>query len=1168
MTNIPPTRILKVLDPYYQKPAFDPEQRVATLIEQHKNNQFTVLRHEVHEARRMGIARLQSLVHTNHRNYLQSSRAMAAILRDVTTLKKGINSTKQAIASLCAVSFATDTSVQESRMSSLGDAEALGPAVRGAGSAGAGASAAAAVDGANGGVDTRWRKSFSNDATSTLAGAQRGSLAQRLSRTCTVGAVSALGLRSSTKTKTAAKPGAGKDSQTTYDPRVRTSTSEWRWRSISDAVSIALASRNYEAAVDRVLSASTTFAAIPDLESSVLLLENRVVRAMSAELHALPPTAFQLHRPLLVCLLDLGRVTEAADAFLRGQQAWIEEEQQAILADGEDDLSMCGSLTDITVAMVAHAVEAHRQLFRGAELSRLGLWAQARMRALASTLLAPIIRAAFSTTAGGGTLKSAGNGGGSGATAAATEDAAMLHLLPVFEAMHLSEACAGQSGMLADCGIGSCASAVADSLIPVLISLAEVHTDSILHEMCFGGSGCLPSFVFEMIRTVANEIGFRRDSVEAESTPFSESPEAIKLWNDVLRCTPMVLHGRQYIAGVGRYLKVVLPALFTLDGAGSPTGMLMSGSGTLGGSTSNPTMQPTAATAEKEKATERKSAYSRRLAAGKGDAAPPTTTTTTTVTRTGTTGMAGAMATQASTAAGAPSSAAAPQVSGMMPLPARRLVHLVHSLWLAEGTLRLLHHALSLLPAPRSTTGAALEAMSSLGGSGSYYSPTTETEKVAAEAVQHSPLLIDVIDAALGDLCRKHLADILRSREEVYSAYAASLLRNVSTASPRRRAQMPTGEDDSHAPAAVSLADMDEETLEHSEDLEFTPCTFIAPADVRMAGNAVAAATAITVIAWAIPYHFRGSESHHTAGMAARGHAFVRTRLLQRLISVPSVLSITKGTPFEIARYDLDADKPAERLKRLALTSYSSANTFRVPGKYSVAVSTRLFGFYFEEVSSTGPRDLPALLPFAILIGLKLRQLFGHIARYAGRATAAALTREAIIELCTKLLFTKDFWIEMMPQVATAQSTPKEQISMFLGCMLHSLDPILRTLVMCDPRDPFQPSATGAAIAELQTSAKQFVEGTLGSKTLSLDVAIRQAASTLATQAFELHEGEEPPVEGDSPLEKTARYVDAAVAANTNECEAWNTEKTVSLATLRADFQRLLGPLGADTVGI
>jgi hypothetical protein len=57
-------------------------------------------------------------------------------------------------------------------------------------------------------------------------------------------------------------------------------------------------------------------------------------------------------------------------------------------------------------------------------------------------------------------------------------------------------------------------------------------------------------------------------------------------------------------------------------------------------------------------------------------------------------------------------------------------------------------------------------------------------------------------------------------------------------------------------------------------------------------------------------------------------------------------------------------------------------------------------------------------------------------------------------------------------------------------------------------------------------------------------------------------------VEGDSPLEKTARYVDAAVAANTNECEAWNTEKTVSLATLRADFQRLLGPLGADTVGI
>jgi hypothetical protein len=284
---------------------------------------------------------------------------------------------------------------------------------------------------------------------------------------------------------------------------------------------------------------------------------------------------------------------------------------------------------------------------------------------------------------------------------------------------------------------------------------------------------------------------------------------------------------------------------------------------------------------------------------------------------------------------------------------------------------------------------------------------------------------------------------------------------------------------------------------------------------------------------------------------------------LQPLVSTPSPLSLRFGSPFELERFALDAADVATRLRRFALATYTTAMTTLHPAFAVTNAKARLFGFYFEDVESGSAKNITALVPFAILCCLKVRQALAHASCYAGLATATALARELVAEVTKQLFCTMQFWTEVMPQL-TAQasaSVAREQIVCFLACWLHATDPLLRTFLLCDDGGKlFEPGAPERFRDDLTRTVLTFVEKQLACRTLSLDVATRQTASSLASIAFELHEGDELP-SAEFPETESRQVVPGVV-----DYTKWIRETTSSLTAIRESLQVTLGAL--STVGI
>jgi len=428
----------------------------------------------------------------------------------------------------------------------------------------------------------------------------------------------------------------------------------------------------------------------------------------------------------------------------------------------------------------------------------------------------------------------------------------------------------------------------------------------------------------------------------------------------------------------------------------------------------------------------------------------------------------------------------------------------------------------------------------------------------AAQAVRSSPLLVDVLDAATQQLARAHLFDLRRARDDVYAKHTAGLLEKITSAA---ASTTPPGS------PGVTAADLG---LESAEDADFLPAAFIPPTDARIAGSVVAAVAGISFLAWAHPHHFAGARSHHTASLATKAIAFGRSKLLRPLIAAPSPLSIVTGSGVEMERFDGDSADVAFRLERLALTAYNSANATpdaaaigsgSGAGAPALAKSKhggRLFGFYFEDVESNTARDVSGLLPFALLLLLKVRQLaFAHVSVFAGTATAACVGRECVVALTDELLCSADFWGTHLPALQqgspTQQSTAREQIAMFLGCWLHGSEPLLRCPVLQDSAAGLD---GGASVqVTLQDKCRTFLETEIQCRSLSLDSALRNAATALASQAFELHEDPEP-----------TTAVGSKQPAASSAASPWSNERSVSLTTLRDSIHGCLGDLAADAV--
>jgi hypothetical protein len=860
------------------------------------------------------------------------------------------------------------------------------------------------------------------------------------------------------------------------------------------------------------------------VEPSVMLLENRVVRAVDAELRAMPQVAFELHRPLLVCLLDLGRVYDASEAFLRSQSAWLQEVQRDVAADSGDDWAACTHVMDATVAIVGHTLDAHQDLFRGAELSKLTLWAQEAMRDVAQRFLLPTMRSAFSVAAGGGTVAASGGAPNvlpSSTSRATGRDAISgppsrnggAACLPVFDALALAAECAGKAGTLASSGGGALGTTVADALVPGLIQLVEAHVAAAEHEALIDGGECAAGLVHRLVTTVGRFAGYRKDVVEAEDSPFAGDRQASRLWADLLRCAPVKLHGRTYLGGVGRYLDTVLPASFAHS----------SDAGAVDGS---PIAQGPAAAASKPAATSRFQSASSTSSSRGAAATTPTTSVPSFVAK-----------------------------SVSLPHSARQQRAIMRSLWLGEGTLRLLTRALELLPPPEGPP-AVLSTSSSAAAD-----REAAAEVAAMQSVRGSPLFVDVLDAAMQQLLRSHLFDLRRARDDVYAKHLAGLLEKLQTAS------TPPG---SPGAAAVTAEELG---LDNAEDADFLPAAFIAPGDARLAGSYVAAVAGITFLSWAHPQHFAGARSHHTASLAEKAVSFGRARLLRPLVTAPSPLSIVSGSAAELERYDRDLESAAYRLERFALTAYNSANatpdTSAVihQGAAAPAVAKsrhggRLFGFYFEDVESASARDVSGLLPFTLLLLLKVRQLaFAHVAAFAGNATAACVGRETVVALTEELLCTRDFWATHLQAFTVGssaqQAVAKEQIAMFFGAWLHGAEPLLRCPIFF-PTAPASATAAAPAAASIsvweraQDVVRTFLADVINCRTVSLEAAVRNAATSLAGQAFEMHDDPAPvAMAGLSP-----QPPDGAAKAET----------AVSIASLRETIHAAMGDVAADAV--